>query len=395
MKGWIGSLVLLLGLSVTCVYSQEVFTANQGGTSQKNYYTEIDYENIGWAPIIKVTINGKKYRFAIDTGAPNTITKALFDLLKPKILSKVPIWDGNGGVDSLNIVNLNEITVGGVVFNDIPTVVPRNPFFFDCLKIDGFIGSNMLRNSIVHFSSKTRKIILTDQPDKLNLNQKQSTDLFLSPNQSEPFVTVIFIGKNAGTIGTLFDTGSAGLFALSLLHFTGTEKAEVFNVLAKSKGRNSMALYGLGIDTAQYRLRVPEFRINGAVFKNVSASTTPGEQSTIGSQLLNYGVVTVDYKNRKFYFEPFETSVDLLEGMFPVTFIPKDNKVFIEMVWDEQLKEKISVNDQVLAIDDISYANISMCDFLLKTDLYEGKDRAVLTLKTPGGKIKKVPINKK
>jgi hypothetical protein len=39
--------------------------------------------------------------------------------------------------------------------------------------------------------------------------------------------------------------------------------------------------------------------------------------------------------------------------------------------------------------------NISMCDFLLKTDLYEGKDRSVLTLKTPDGKIKKVPINKK
>ncbi|WP_214229619.1 retropepsin-like aspartic protease [Pedobacter sp. B4-66] len=386
---------LLLSLSATWAYSQEDFTLNDGGTSQKNYYTEIEYEDIRWAPIIKVTINGKEYRFAVDTGAPNTITKALFDVLKPKILSKIPIHDANDNVDSLNIVNLSEITVGGVVFNDVPTVVPNNSFFFDCLKIDGLIGSNMLRNSIVQFSPKNRKIILTDQPDKLNLNQKQSTDLFLSPGQSEPFVTIIFIGKSTGTIGTLFDTGSAGLFDLSLVHFAGTEGAEVFNVLAKSKGRNSMALYGTGIDTAQYRIRVPEFRINGTAFKNVNANTTPGEQSRIGSKLLDYGIVTVDYKNRKFYFEPFQTSIDLLEGTFPVTFIPKDNKIFIEMIWDEQMKDKVNVNDQVLAIDDIDYTNISMCDFLLKTDLYEGKNQAILTLKTPDGTIKKVTISKR
>jgi len=386
---------ILLGLSAACAYAQESFTLNQGAASQKNYYTEIAYEDIRWAPIIKVTINGKEYRFAVDTGAPNTITKSLFEGLKSKILNKIPVHDANGEVDSLVIASLKEITVGNVVFNDIPTVVAEDSFFFDCLKIDGFIGSNMLRNSIVHFSSKNHKIILTDQPEKLNLKQQQATDLYLSPSQSEPFTTIIFIGKNAGTIGTLFDTGSKALFDLSLFHFAGTQGAEVFKVLAKSKGRNSVALYGTGLDTVQYRIRVPEFRINGTSFKNVNANTTPAEQSRIGSQLLNYGTVTVDYKNKKFYFEPFQTSVDLLQGMFPVTIMPKDNKIFIEMIWDEQLKEKLSVNDQVLAINDIDYTNISLCDFLLKTDLYEGKNQAVLTLKSLNGMIKKVVIYKK
>lgn len=386
---------LLLSLSATWAYSQEDFTLNDGGTSQKNYYTEIEYQDIRWTPIIKVTINGKEYRFALDTGAPNTITKALFDVIKPKILSKIPIHDSNDNVDSLNVVNLSEITVGGVVFNDIPTVVPKDMFFFDCLKIDGFIGSNMFRNSIVQFSPKNRKIILTDQLEKLNLNQNQSTDLFLTQMQSNPVVNVKLIGKGSGTIPTLFDTGFAGFFDIALTHFGYAEQAEIFNVLGKSIGRTNMGLYGVGDKTKQYRLRVPDLSINGAVFKNVNVNTTAGDDSTIGARLLNFGVVTVDYKNRKFYFEPFEPTVDLLEGMFPINYMPKDNKVFIEMVWDEQLKEKISVDDQVLAIDDVDYTNISMCDFLLKTDLYEGKNQAILTLKTPGGTVKKVTINKK
>lgn len=65
------------------------------------------------------------------------------------------------------------------------------------------------------------------------------------------------------------------------------------------------------------------------------------------------------------------------------------------MIWDETLKDKINVNEQVLAIDDVDYTNISTCDFMLKTKLYESKAQAILTLKTPDGTIKKVTINKK
>jgi len=386
---------ILLSLCATCVYPQEAFTLNLGGTSQQNYYTEIDYENIRWTPIIKVTISGKTYRFALDTGAPVTITKTLFDDLKPKIINKVPIWDTNGKVDSLNIVSLSDIAIGDVVFNDIPAVVPKDQFFFDCMKVDGFIGSNMLRNSVVHFSSRDHKIVLTDQPDKLNLNREHSSDLFLTQVQSNPVVSIKVAGKGSGTIPALFDTGSAGFFDLALTHFGYAEQAEIFDVLAKSRGRRNIGLYGAGSDTTQYRLRVPELSINGGLFKNVNVSTTTGDDSTIGARFLDFGMVTIDYNNKKFYFEPFEPIVDSHERLFPINCIPRDNKIFIEMIWDEQLKEKMSVNDQVLAINDVDYTNISMCDYLLKTDLYDGKNQVVLTLKTPEGIIKKVAISKK
>ncbi|TCD00383.1 retropepsin-like aspartic protease [Pedobacter psychroterrae] len=387
--------ILLLTLSSTLSYSQEEFTLNQGGTSQKNYFTEIEYEDIRWAPIINVTINGKTYRFLLDTGAGNTITKKLFDELTPEVIKKIPISDANNQADSLSIVNLKEITIGNLVFNNIPSAVPKDSLIFDCLKIDGFIGSNMLRNSIVQFSSKTRKIVITDQPEKLNLHQKQGTDMYLTQSQNLPLVTIAFFGKGSGTIPTLFDTGFADFFNLALFHFNATQQAEVFNVQAKSRGRNSLGLYGFGTDTTQYRLQVPELHINGTVFKNVNHNTTVGNDSIIGARLLDYGIVTVDYKHKKFYFEPFETSFDLSNGWFPVTIIPKDDKIWIGMIWDEQLKDKISLNDQVLAIDGVDYTNVSTCEIMVKPTIFNGASQATLTLRNANGATRKVTIYKK
>jgi predicted aspartyl protease len=385
-------LLIFLTLGYSASDAQETFTLNQGSTTQENYFTEIEYQDVRKVPIIKVTINGKEYRFVLDTGAPTGITKRLFDELKPKVITKMPVLDANNTEDSLNIVSLNELKIGSITFKNIPTVVSKQSLIFECLKVDGSIGSNMLRNSILRFSSKTHKIVITDQQEKLNPNGKQATDLFLNKSQSAPFVTINFSGKGSGSIPVLFDTGSTGFFELVLNHFIATEKAEVFSVQSKSKGVSSLGLYGFGSDTIQYRLKVPQLEINGTVFKSVNHNTTLGENSIIGAGLLKYGIITVDYKNSKFYFEPYETSFDLSENLFPISLIPSNNTLRVGMIWNEQLKEKMDINDQVLAIDGVDYTNVSACDIMTRKALFEGGSQAILTLRTADGKVKKVTI---
>ncbi|WP_199121143.1 retropepsin-like aspartic protease [Pedobacter sp. ASV28] len=385
---------IALSLFTERSYAQEQFTLNQGGTNQKEYFTEVSYESVRGKLIVKATIKGKEYRFILDTGAPNMITKVLFDELKPKVLRKVPVGDGNGKVDSLTIVSLNEITLGNVVFNDIPTLVAKDPLILDCHKVDGFIGSNMLRNSTISFLSKEHKIILTDQPEKLKLKKKQSSDLFLTPSQSSPFFKTKVRGKNSGVVQLLFDTGMEGLYSLALKHYTVFEKENIFSLVAKSKGSNTIGIHGMENDAVQYRLRIPELDINGAILKNVSVQSTASDNSRMGSDLLQYGSVTLDYKNKKFYFEPFEAVVDLYAGSFPVSIIPKDNKAFIGIIWDEKLKDKINVNDQVLAIDEVDYSHLALCDLIVKTKIFEGKTEATLTVQNASGVVSKVTINK-
>lgn len=118
-------------------YAQDI-SFNFGGTSQTGYFTEIKYENTGDKIVIKVILGVTEYRFLLDTGGPNVISRKLFDSLRSSTLDsvdnrKTAVWDAGGRVDSLIVVNLNGIKLGNVSFNDVPTLVTNDQFIFDCL----------------------------------------------------------------------------------------------------------------------------------------------------------------------------------------------------------------------------------------------------------------------
>jgi len=395
------SLAVLFLLISTFVHAQENISLNFGGTKQKNYYTEVPYENVSDKLIIKVTYNGKQYRFLLDTGGPDIITKALFDEVKPvgldpATLKRVPVSDAGGRSDSLSMVILNGLAIGDVVFNEVPALVTNDPFLFDCLDIDGSIGSNMLRNSILHISSKDQKIILTDQPEKLNLSGQTSSELYVEQFQSLPIVDVKMLSNGgSGSIPMLFDTGASEFISIALNQFLLIEPHGFFTVTGKARGSSDIAAHGLEKDSTKYRLRVADVQVVGGSFKNVGMETSLNDGSSIGALLLNHGDVTVDYIHKKFYFNPYKPVADLLREPFPISVTLKEGKVIIGLVWDEGLKDKISVNDQVLAIDDVDLSLISPCDFLLLKKLYKGGNQATVKVKRADGKVQTVVLNKK
>ncbi len=170
------------------------FSFNYGQTTQKSYFSIIPYENVRGIIIVSAIINNKEYRFILDTGSPNAITKTLYNELNPNIITKMSINDQSGKSDSMLIVSIDSFTIGGITFQDIPTLVFEGQFFEECFHLDGIIGSNMLRNSIIQFSSINKTITLTDIAKKLTLNNPQYLTLYLD-NQSGPWIKVKLNGK--------------------------------------------------------------------------------------------------------------------------------------------------------------------------------------------------------
>ena len=172
MKQLLLKLCLLIALlSTNTFYAQNIFSANKGGTAQKKYFTTIPYKEVKSKVIIQCLINGKPYNFIVDTGAATTITPALYKELNPEVIARVPVSDQSGIIDSLQIVSLKNVQIGDVTFNDIPAMVVKETRIFDCFKVDGLIGSNMLRSTIVQFASQTHTLTITDSPKPLNLKE--------------------------------------------------------------------------------------------------------------------------------------------------------------------------------------------------------------------------------
>ncbi len=382
--------IFLFLIPIIC--DAQIPTLNQGNVKSIGYFSEIPYENVRDKIIVSAVIGQKTYRFILDTGAPTTITKSLFEELNLPVLNKLPVIDANGQQDSLLITSLNDISLGEVVFKNTPVLIAKDAFIFDCHKVDGFIGSNLLRNSIVRISYKDLKITLTDMVERLALNKKQSTDLVLNTVQSSPYIDVRVKGRKLATARVLFDSGMEGLYDVSLKHYALFKAHNIFVEEGEGMGSGGLSLNGNGSDTTQYRLRLPELNINGAILTNVSAQTTASDNSRIGAELLHYGVITLDYKNKKFYFDPYEARKDLTKDLMPVSVTVKDKKLVVAIIWDENLKDKIAINDRILAVDEKDYTSFNPCDFVVGNSIFEKKNKVMVTIENSKGVVSKVEL---
>lgn len=248
---------------------QNSFSFNGGESDQIDYYSSIPFENVNGKIILSVKVKNKTCRFILDTGAPTSISSKLFDELNPPMITKIPISDANNKIDSLSVVRLYDIKIGDVNFTNIPTLVIKDNIIFECFQIDGFIGSNLLRNSIVQIDDKNKNVIITSDAKKLKLDKKHSSDLILD-NQSSPIITIYLKNKKKAKEQLLLDLGMNGFYDLALNNFNLFSKYEIFQVLANAKGSNSIGIFGVAADATQYRLLLPQMEINGVKISNIT-----------------------------------------------------------------------------------------------------------------------------
>ena len=371
-------------------FGQE-FSFNQGGATHKDYYDVIPYETNNDKIFINVEINGKKRKFLFDTGSTTLISESLFREINPALMNKQVVVDMFKNKDTLKIVSLNDLKLGSIIFNDIPaSVIQSSPDWFKCLNVEGIIGSNMLRNSIVQISSKNHTVTITDNQKKLPLSKDNISKLKLIKS-SYPFIQ---ISINKIPLEVIFDTGNGAFFSLSngmMKNIIKGEKNKPFETISTGFGANSFGLFGAENNTEMFRLRIPLLQINKGKFENTIVETSSIVQSSIGSELLKYGTVTLDYLNKNFYFEPFESEINLEEKKWPVSPTVFNSQITVGVVWGE-LKGQINLGDKIIAIDSTNYENWDICNLLgLKL---KDKDKATLTIKDNRGIIKQIEIHK-
>lgn len=388
MKSIFYILVLLLN-STFCL--AQTFTFNQGGTSSKNYYEEVPYETINGKMFVSVEIAGQKHKFLFDTGAPVAISKELATQAGSMAVHKDIFKDAFGNKDSSLVISLDSIQLGKLIFNHLPaiTIIPN---FYKCWHVDGVIGSNLLRNSIVSIDPVKHIIILTDHEEKLPLKNKKSIPLITTIGaQSDPKIMVRFKDKIDVQLG--FDTGDSNFLRIPEDYMNRLKKSGVYEIISKGFGANSISVMGAEKNADKYRLKIPFLNISDSRFENVFIETSKNAIPGIGAKLLEYGIVTLDFIHNKFYFDATNSSNDLNEKQWPFQPTVTGDKLVIGVVWEKAINQ-VKPGQQIIAVNDVDYSKINLCDMVNNKPILAGKETATITVKDELGNIKKLQISK-
>lgn len=213
MKGkWI--VLFLILVSVKISFSQNDIM-NQGEMITKDVYHEIYIHNTSDEIVQPVALKGKTFKFIVDTGAPLAISKELQSSCKYKVLIKVPVRDAHDRSDTVEIILVDTLRLGNLVFKNVPALVvdfKNSPI--GCENVEGLIGSNIVRFLVVQFNLNEGKIVLTDQLEKVNVERKDQSRPVHLDNQSNAFWPVQF--ENFVTDTAHFDSGMRHVYQMSI-----------------------------------------------------------------------------------------------------------------------------------------------------------------------------------
>ena len=177
----------------------------------------------------------------------------------------------------------------------------------------------------------------------------------------------------------LLDTGMKGFYDNSIKNYKKFKNEQIFIEVAFGKGSESIGLNGISPESEKVRLLLKQMKITNSGFLNISTTTTNNNNSRIGINLFENGVGTIDFINKKFYFEQYEPNKDLTEKYLPFSRTIINNKLSIGIVWDEKLKAKINYGDKIIEVNGKNYENYELCDFINKSIF---KNITVIEIKT-------------
>lgn len=364
------------------------FTMNKGGIATKNYLEKIPYEYINGRIFVTVEINGKPRRFFLDTGAPTQISPELFSELKLSIIKNLDIGDISGKSDSVKVTTLPEIKLQGLSFTGVPALIFSGDIY-QCWHIDGVIGANVLSKSIVHIDPDEHTITITDDIKKIPVNKKMLATMLTDEAQGSPFIVVWITPKKTQLVG--FDTGDPDFFIATNDFIEKFKKNNAFTKISSGYGMHTRGLFGVPKPDSVYRLKLPSIELAGHTFTNVITETNEKQATSMGTKILDYGTVTLDYIHHIFYYEAKTDTTNMAEKKWPIAPMPVGNKLLAGAVWKE-METQVKWDDQVIAINDKPYETVDFCEWLNRVPTKI--ETVTLTIKDANGNVRKVTMVK-
>ncbi len=394
MKKWIVIGCMLLGIGQN--WAQE-FKLDAGKIVQKEFVEEISFELEHGKIVVPVNINGQSYRFLLDTGAPNIISKRVANTINPTTKKDINVVDANNKTQNMEIVPLPEMRLGSLQFEKGVAIVVDldNHPVLKCYRLDGFVGSNFFKNAVLQVDYAAKKLRISHTVKSFSPSSKGFA-MQLVGQQLAPYIALEHQseGCNEGSEFALLDTGMDGFYDLSNRVYADFKKREVVKTLAETTGVVSLGLFEKSEPTPHRLVQIQKMKINGTTFTNIITETTDDDNSRIGLDAFKLGKVTLDFHKKKWYYEaPAQHAFTEKPPRFTPTLI--DQKLVVGIIWEKSLESKIQFGNPILRIDNYILETLQICEVVALKESIKTQSSLEIEIKNNTGETVIINSNTK
>ncbi|MBK1440507.1 hypothetical protein JHJ32_10960, partial [Parapedobacter sp. ISTM3] len=146
------------------------------------------------------------------------------------------------------------------------------------------------------------------------------------------------LGKR-GNLTALFDSGSDKFLPLSTESYEKLNAKGSAHLVNEGYGSISSGLFGAGKVGIENRVKIGDLFFGNAVIKDISTTVSEHKnKNSVGMGLAKYGVISVDYLHKRFYFAPhsdsqthqpspfFGFNAQLIDGVYTVSAVYKNTE---------------------------------------------------------------------
>jgi predicted aspartyl protease len=250
----------------------------------------------GPMPAVEVMVNGQgPFIFAIDTGAEGSarVDSSLMERLKLKAIGQRQAGDGSGrNVRTLDVVQLDSISFGGVQFKDVRAVTRDYNASSSLPRIDGILGFNLFADYLLTLDFPAQRVRL----ERGALPQANGVEIISF--DSERGIPVVELRVGNHKINAHIDSGNtAGGFILP------TSLAEKLTFANAPVSLGKARTVSNEVEVKEVRLKEninlgrSEFKEPTIIFPALS------DDANIGMQVLREFALTFDQKNKRLRLE--------------------------------------------------------------------------------------------
>ena len=326
-------LLMMLTLMTACSFGQVKRYDTDFYVSQRDFLVAVPIEVERDQIYVNLEINGRNYRFKLDTGASQGAIYDDVPLQGLRALGTIESEDAAGNVRQMQTVQLPPFQLGPLTISGYKVqrmsrrVVRRGE--------DGIIGFALFNKGIAaRIDIREHQLTLTDRRNHYAYTPGEALKYRL--RKHVPYINISpFEGVNDEV---LFDTGSPLPYAVNAKKFAQMENRYpeiVSQIEGTTYGSRTIGHFGTERSGEITLLRLHRLLWGNFAFHDIHCTTVNGG-SHIGTKLLEYGAIVINPFRRLLVYQPYDgmTSCTVANRLHDIVIVERNGHAMIGMVME-------------------------------------------------------------